>query len=317
MSKPTLQSTCQNTKISKSYARDADLKLVDLVVGKPIFIGIHGRTNPETVYTLVAMVGGGNVTLVDGVPQASGIVEKHLERFYHLETEGTHHKLSISVNPSEGYVSLYVNFCPASRRNSYHCRNPTRSSSQWRSVSDTTGGQDEQTVVIDPTKTPYYYTTEPGTYFIMVYAEVTARYTISATSSHNALLLQNGQSIHETVQKGKYEYFKIILSPGLDLQVGVTTYAGDPDLYLSCTLNLTNSDDGFPSKTQNHHEWKSKSSGNDVITVGATESCYSKTMGKTQSTLQCTDIMIPYLLFLRLQETTQCWSWRMAGPSNG
>jgi hypothetical protein len=275
---PTLHSNCPNTKITKSYARDADIPLTGLTVGKPVFIGIHGRTNPETVYTLIVTVAGGNVTLVDGVPQAGGLVEKHLERFYRLETEGTHHKLSISVNPSEGYVSLYVNFCPATQTNSYHCRNPTRSSSQWKSVSDTTGGADEQSVMIDPNRTPYYHTTDAGAYFIMVYAETTARYTISATSSHNALTLQNGQSLHENVQKGKYEYFKIILSPGLDLQVGLTTYAGDPDLYLSCKLNLTNSDAGFPSKA--NFEWQSKSSGNDVISVAAQDSCYSKNHGQ-------------------------------------
>ena len=275
-----LRANCPNTEFTSSYARDSDIKLTGLTIGKPIFIGIRGRTVPETVYTLIAMVGGGNITLVDGVPQASGVVEKHLERFYRLETEGTHHKLSVSVNPSEGFVSLYINFCPTIRPNYYQCRNPSPSSSQWKSVSDTTGGQDEQSVTIDPTKYPYYHTTEAGTYFIMVYAETTARYTISATSSHNALLLQNGQSIHESVQKGKYEYFKIILSPGLDLQVGVTTYAGDPDLYLSCTLNLTNSDDGFPSKAATHHYKESKSSGNDVITVSAEESCYSTNHGQ-------------------------------------
>ena len=140
----------------------------------------------------------GNVTLVDGMPQ-SGSMEKHSSRFYRFESEGTHHKISISANPSDGFVSLYVNFCRKTHPTGYWCRNPVPHSAEFKSVSDATGSRDEQTS--DYSHDGYQHTAEPGWFLITVFAEATTTYVISASTSPNPLMLQNGQSMHEKVSE--------------------------------------------------------------------------------------------------------------------
>ena len=260
---------CPGSKLKTTWLRDAEIKLTNLQTNLPVYIAVYGRSRPETVYSLVVANPAGNVTLVDGMPQ-SGSMEKHSSRFYRFESEGTHHKISIGANPSDGFVSLYVNFCRKTQPNGFWCRNPVPHSAEFKSVSDATGSQDEQTITITPSD-GYQHTAEAGWFLITVFAEATTTYVISASTSHNPLMLQNGQSMHEKVSENKYEYFKIIQPVGLDLHVGVTTYAGDPDLYISCDLNATGTALGSPSIQ--HFKWKSKSSGNDVITISANQGC--------------------------------------------
>ena len=84
-------STC---KIMQSFSRDStillsssDTKHTPFDASKPIYIGVYGATNPESMYTLLVTSDNGNITLIDGMPQV-GEVLKNARHFYRLETEG-------------------------------------------------------------------------------------------------------------------------------------------------------------------------------------------------------------------------------------
>ena len=164
---------------------------------------------------------------------------------------------------------MYVNFCPNTAQSYYYaCKNPTKTSYQWHSVSDGTGSQDEMTVTISPTTGNWRKTDLPGVYHITIYGVEESTYVLTATTSHNALTLRNGESMHEKVLRNRYEYFKIMLPAGQDLHIGVTAYGGDPDLYVSCKYNATQDDTGYPSLLEGHYGWKGWSMGRDI-----TENC--------------------------------------------
>ena len=141
------------------------------------------------------------------------------------------------------------------------------------------------TITISPTTGNWRQTDKPGTYYITVFGVEGSTYVITGTTSHNALTLRNGESMHEKVLRRHYEYFKIILPAGQDLHVGVTAYGGDPDLYLSCKYNATQNDDGYPSLLTGHYDWRGWSLGNDVVTVKASESCAAKSQDSGQTTI--------------------------------
>ena len=136
------------------------------------------------------------------------------------------------------------------------------------------------TVTITPTT--YRKTDTPGIYFITIFGVEESTYVLTATTSHNALTLRNGESMHEKVLRRHYEYFKILLPKGQDLHIGVTAYGGDPDLYVSCKYNATQNDDGYPSILAGHYDWRGWSMGNDVVTITAAEK-YTKC--KNQNTV--------------------------------
>jgi hypothetical protein len=165
---------------------------------------------------------------------------------------------------------MYVYFCPNTAQSFYYaCKNPTKTSYQWSSISDGTGSQDEMTITISPSI--IRQTDLPGVYHITIYGVEESTYVLTATTSHNALTLRNGESMHEKVLRNRYEYFKIMLPAGQDLHIGVTAYGGDPDLYVSCKYNATQDDTGYPSLLEGHYGWKGWSMGNDVVTISAAD----------------------------------------------
>ena len=168
------------------------------------------------------------------------------------------------------------------------------------------------TITISPTTGNWRKTDKPGTYYITVFGVEGSTYVITGTTSHNALTLRNGESMHEKVLRRHYEYFKIILPAGQDLHIGVTAYGGDPDLYLSCKYNATQNDDGYPSLRTGHYDWRGWSLGNDVITVKASESCAAKSQdrGRQLSTRLSMDFKTPCLLLLLLPGTIRLYSPR-------
>ena len=210
--------------------------------------------------------------------------------FLHPDTpfhSGSHHKLTFNANPQSRYVSLYVNSPGQQGGRLLLClQEPIEDVLPVeRSESDATGSEDEMTITISPTTGNWRQTDKPGTYYVTVFGVEGSTYVLTGTTSHNALTLRNGESMHEKVLRRHYEYFKIILPAGQDLHIGVTAYGGDPDLYLSCKYNATQNDDGYPSLLAGHYGWRGWSLGNDVVTVKASESCAAKSQDSGQTTI--------------------------------
>ena len=72
----------------QSFSRDStillsssDTKHTPFDASKPIYIGVYGATNPESMYTLLVTSDNGNITLIDGMPQVGEVLKnaRHLQ----------------------------------------------------------------------------------------------------------------------------------------------------------------------------------------------------------------------------------------------
>ena len=195
---------------------------------------------------------------------------------------GTHHKLTFNANPQNGYVSLYVTSVrPVIQAIGMLARTHRRRRTsgkasdalevvKWRLLYLTTGSGARPT--------------NRGRITSLFWSGGQC-HVITGTTSLQCFDASQWESMHEKVLRRHYEYFKIILPAGQDLHIGVTTYGGDPDLYLSCKYNATQNDDGYPSLRTGHYDWRGWSLGNDVITVKASESCAAKSQDSGQTTI--------------------------------
>ena len=123
----------------------------------------------------------------------------------------------------------------------------------------------------------------PGLYCIVVAATSAATsdatFTVTAKSDVSASALQDGESVQDTVPPHAYRYYSLAVGSAVDVVFDLTPIAGDADLFISCTKNLTTDDTGTPSRLAGHYTWSSQRWGADSITVHGNDpaSCAAQT----------------------------------------
>ncbi len=163
--------------------------------------------------------------LRDGEPQA-GFVAKHQMKYYKMVVYGGHSDLSIRATTTAGLMTMYVSTTGEPKRadsNSYDRMVPFRVSA--KSVVLREGDNTNCTMAASQTMCQYW---------IGVYGDSAANFSIVASTNHVTTRLQNGVTVQDHIDAHTYEYFSIrVANPGQALTIAVTPLSGDPDLYVS------------------------------------------------------------------------------------
>lgn len=80
------------------------------------------------------------------------------------------------------------------------------------------------------------------------------------------MILKEGDPVRTFVAKEDYQYYAFrATEPDTDVTFVVTSFGGDPDLYIGCDLSMTHDDEGLPSRT--NYVNKSQLDGTDIFTT--------------------------------------------------
>lgn len=225
--------------------------------GRTVYIAVYGYTT--ATFTVTAALNN-QITLADGVPQGGFVAGGGL-RYYALETGLTTHDITITVTPRDGNVDLFILPCLGS---ALSCDQPSPDNYVWASTNQWFATDSVTIWCSDPA-----FMAEPGRYLIALQGVTNSNYTIVASSA-SMTSLQEGVPMMEMVGRGEYEYFQIFVpDPTQDVIIDVTPFNGDPDLFVSCTLNNTGDDYGTPSRW--HNDFRSMYFGADTIVIHAND----------------------------------------------
>jgi len=117
---------------------------------------------------------------------------------------------------------------------------------------------------------------EGGTYAVTVYGVESGvpanmnEFSITPSFPTTTVFLREGFPITETLLNGHYRYYQFFDSRDAgDLIIDVTPFFGDPDMYVGCHLDATDSVEGFPSSAQGHHNFSSTMMYEDSLVIPA------------------------------------------------
>jgi hypothetical protein len=168
-------------------------------------------TNPNTV-----------TSLFDGVPQIGLLTDPNTYHYYTFNM-GETGDLTISVTPQYGDPDLFV---------TSGTDLPTNTIYEWYSEA---WGRDTLTITDGCNNCLY-------TIGVMAYTHTL--YSITASSTASANVLQLGIPQQSFVSEDQYQYFRVDVSSSAEpLVLSVTAVTGDPDLYVSMTNQRPTTDD--------------------------------------------------------------------------
>lgn len=229
-------STSPDTLASRVYGGDA----VTFKNAKKGTYGIGVYAFQNATFSIVALLQSASdnsmVLLVDGVPQSGNLTAGSF-KFYHFSLTAASTDLTISVSRVLGDPDLYI---------TNNGSVPSLDLYQWKS-----SAFGSEVVVIKPA--------EVGEYIIGVYAFIDSLYDVSASTSQAITLLQDGVAHSEQLEAGTFQNFQLLVDRvDQDLTVVVTSFDGDPDLFISTKTSHPNATD---------REWEARSYREDAITI--------------------------------------------------
>ena len=177
--------------------------------------------------------------MINGVPQ-TGIVKLGHYNYFSLVINSFSSDFTISLNRKWGTPNIYVS----------NSQLPTADNtpSSWSSV----GGD---ILTISPCL--------PGTYYIGVYGAgfYSSVFTLFAATFDSIITLSNGVPFGEDLRSGMYERFQFYVdSLDNDLTIAVTSFGGDPDLFVST----------IPYPNSTFHQFAGRSIAADSVTIPST-----------------------------------------------
>mmetsp|Transcript_52219 Transcript_52219/g.113765 ORF Transcript_52219/g.113765 Transcript_52219/m.113765 type:complete len:2005 (+) Transcript_52219:510-6524(+) len=196
-------------------------------------IAVQAKT--ASTYSIAGVWGSGFIRLNEGLPQAGEINAEEIStgqgmRNYIYRASGTHADLSFGLSLVYGVAHIYVaTDGPAS---------PTHAT--W--TSNTLASASER---LDIRHTDANFCAACDYHIAIVPAAPHAQpvaYTLSAASAETMTVLEDGTPMASVaVAADAYEYFKFFVSNELvDLQIILTAFRGNPDLYVSTTTPKPN-----------------------------------------------------------------------------
>ena len=234
-----------------------------------ISIGIYAyHTNVK--FSVVAFREGVSaVSLLDGLPMFGSATATRPMHFLFTSPRAKNHSVEFTLIADSGQPDLYAN------GNTNHLSLevakslpwPTPTSAEFKSTSP---GQSDDYIMV---KHQHY-----ESYLLSVVAPANATFHITATSTSTTTMLKDGKPQKFHVGFGKYRYFSFFASkPHTAVSIDVTNEgSGDPDLYVSCFIEPTGTDEGTPSRLTGHYNWSSTRTGADSVFISANETCAGK-----------------------------------------
>lgn len=185
-----------------------------------LYISILGFTS-STEFSVVASFES-VITLENGVP-LSGDVPKEGTDYFTFLAPSIDHDVTFSIVSTTGSAVLMVS---AEDGIDHH------DISTYDYI--TSVGQASDSIAAHKSDKDKYPPT--GKFYLAIYGDSDATYTITASTSSKSVRLRAGVPHVDHVEEKKYEYFTIKISnPGCDLKVDVTPLSGDPDVFMSAT----------------------------------------------------------------------------------
>ena len=212
---------------------------------------VYGASACEYAITIVS--DSSNTILHNGIP-ASGDLPKDSYAYFSIYAPYEKSELLITLTPSEGDPDLFV----SNDGKKPNTTNYIWSSEQW-------GGD---IILIDYNDENF----KMGWYDIAVYAWTNASYTITAVamdlnainsdSSTITLLVEGMPQMGLLDDHGDVKYYKFYLQKDLPLSLAVTSFYGDPDLYVQDNYN----GEDIPENLDDF-KWTSKEWGRDSLAI--------------------------------------------------
>jgi len=227
------------------------------------YIGVTGFLRPAAYQLIVTS----NYTfLLDGSPQ-QGHVGPLQYAVYVYRASANVGDLSFLITQLQGVVQVFVTNAglnAALNAPSVDCSGPASSPCSVSNYFWTSLAAFDRSSISIPSSDPNACT---NCYYLLLVLSnsqtASADYSVVAASSEAIVSLTDGVPHTDVVSRGAYEYYRIVLTqPSVDVQVIVTPYYGDPDLYLSWHADISR-----PNMTNN--DARSTSQYNDSIYVQA------------------------------------------------
>lgn len=112
------------------------------------------------------------------------------------------------------------------------------------------------------------YIKNGGAYYITAYGYTDAEYILRVTAGNVVSSLQDGFPVTDQLKGGQYRYYRYYdthLNEATWLDLRPT--GGDADVFVSCKINPTGDDVGFPSKADGHFNFSSTSYLEDTLVI--------------------------------------------------
>lgn len=212
--------------------------------GGTFYIAVYGFRN--STFMLTASVNPEvKIALQQGVPQYGLVTANEYRRYRVFVPDEPNARVTLTLTPRYGDPDLFA------RMNGLK---PWATFGQYDYRSRVASGSD--VIRIQPGDRNYCR----GCWArVAVYGYRTSAYTITTSTDHSIVSLQDGVPVQERLQARQYEFFSFFVEPGnKEMVVTVTPVVGDPDLFMSRTVQRPN---------MSHHTWHSSHWGEDFIVV--------------------------------------------------
>lgn len=212
--------------------------------GGTFYIAVYGFRN--STFMLTASVNPEvEIALQQGVPQYGLVIANEYRRYRVFIPDEPNARVSITLTPRYGDPDLFA------RMNGLK---PWATFGQYDYRSRVASGSD--VIRIQPGDAHYCR----GCWArVAVYGYRTSAYTITTSTDHSIVALQDGVPVQERLQARQYEYFSLFVEPGnKEMVVTVTPIVGDPDLFMSRDVMRPN---------MSTHTWHSSHWGEDFLVL--------------------------------------------------
>jgi len=185
--------------------------------------------------------------LQDSTPQ-EGAVDKHAWLYYHFIPREGINSVTFTLTPSNGNSALYVDRGQQQPTLDHYDR---RAVSYFSSVSIVYRSTDDDWCNPD--------IAHQCVYRVGVYGNSESNFTVIASTSADAIALQDGRPQRSQSLDGQYQYFYYINNqPGTSVTFALTALTGDPDMYISTRTTRPNA---------TSFEYRSTMAGSDAVVI--------------------------------------------------
>jgi len=181
------------------------------------YIGVYGFQTSQFTITALSQTEDGTdpdnaISLTLGHPQSHDL-EQGRYVYYSFILGATTPELTFTLTPTSGDPDIYA-------RNDG--QTPSRTFYQWDSM-----GVSTDTIRIQ--------NASPGTFLIAVYGYSQTSFSLTVTTTGSLTTLQNGTPLTNSMTQGQWHYYMLPVNAEEDVTVSVTSFSGDPDIYVSTT----------------------------------------------------------------------------------
>jgi hypothetical protein len=218
-----------------------------------------------TIATLLIREQSGNdkfpVHLSNGAVQRDKISTIGGQQFYIFQVPaGITGGVTISLEATQGDVDLFVNLAS----DGFYHREQAIHGALAKWSSQRPNGID----MVDILSSDPNYIRNGGAYYITAYGYTDAEFVVRVMAGNVVSALQDGFPVTDELKPGQYRYYRYF-----DTHLDQATWldliptGGDADIFISCKINPTGDDTGYPAKADGHFNFSSTSYLEDTLVI--------------------------------------------------